>query len=78
MRRNIKQIKTNIIKIKFRIKNWIKVNYILSGQYSGNKNTRFNTSMLRWGLCDYSDAYIFVKGRKILQQIMMLKQKIKS
>ena len=33
------------------------------GQYSDNKNIRFKTSMLRSDLCDYSDAYIVVKGR---------------
>ena len=29
---------------------------------SGNAENRFKTSMLRSDLCDYSDAYIFVKG----------------
>ena len=30
--------------------------------YSPNKQIRFKTSMLRSNLCDYSDAYILVKG----------------
>ena len=30
--------------------------------YSRNKQIRFKTSMLRFSLCDYSDAYILVKG----------------
>ena len=30
--------------------------------YSPNKQIRFKTSMLRSSLCDYSDAYILVKG----------------
>ena len=30
--------------------------------YSPNKQIRFKTSMLRFSLCDYSDAYILVKG----------------
>ena len=43
-------------------KKWIEVNDLPSGQYSVNKNIRFKTSMLRSDLCDYSDAYIVVKG----------------
>ena len=34
----------------------------LRGTYSEDKETRFKTSMLRSSLCDYSDAYILVKG----------------
>ena len=30
--------------------------------YSPNKQIRFKTTMLRYSLCDYSDAYILVKG----------------
>ena len=30
-------------------------------QYFVNKNIRFKTSIIRSGLCDYSDAYIAVK-----------------
>ena len=30
--------------------------------YNVNKEIRFKTSMLRSGLCDFSDAYIVVKG----------------
>ena len=33
---------------KFVTKNWIEVNYLSSGQYSVNKNTRFKTSTLRF------------------------------
>ena len=44
------------------VKKWIEVNYLSSGQYSVNKNIRFKTSVLRSHLCDYSDAYIVVKG----------------
>ena len=43
-------------------KKCIKVNDLSSGQYSVNKNIRFKSSMLRSDLCDYSDAYIVVKG----------------
>ena len=31
-------------------------------RYKQNKQIRFKTSMLRSDLCDYSDAYIVVKG----------------
>ena len=47
---------------KFVTKKWVKINESSSGQYSINKNIRFRTSMLRSYLCDYSDAYIVVKG----------------
>ena len=30
--------------------------------YSVNRQINFKTSMLRSSLCDYSDAYILVKG----------------
>ena len=46
-----------------RQKKWIEINGLSSGQYSGNKNIKFKTSTLRSDLCDYSDAYIVVKGR---------------
>ena len=32
------------------------------GTYSVNSQTSFKTSILRSSLCDYSDAYRFVKG----------------
>ena len=43
-------------------KKWNKVNDLLSGQYSANKNIWFKNSMLRWYLCDYSDTHIVVNG----------------
>ena len=47
---------------KFRTKNWVEINDDVSGVYCPNKLIRFKTSMLRSSLCDYSDAYILVKG----------------
>ena len=47
---------------KFRTKNWVEINDDVRGVYSPNKQIRFKTSVLRSSLCDYSDAYIFVKG----------------
>ena len=46
----------------FRTKNWVEINDDVRGLYSPKKQIRFKTSMLRSSLCDYSDAYILVKG----------------
>ena len=47
---------------KFRTRNWVEINDDIRGAYSPNKQIRFKTVMLRSSLCDYSDAYILVKG----------------
>ena len=47
---------------KFRTKKWVKINDNIRGAYSPNNQIRFKTTMLRSSLCDYSDAYILVKG----------------
>ena len=47
---------------KFRTKTWIEINDDIRVAYSPNKQIRLKTAMLRSTLCDYSDAYIFVKG----------------
>ena len=47
---------------KFRTRNWVEINDEARGTYSHNKQIKFKTSMLRSSLCDYSDAYIVVKG----------------
>ena len=47
---------------KFRIKNWVEINDDSRGPYNSNGQIRFEISMLRTGLCDYSDPYILVKG----------------
>ena len=46
---------------KFVTREYVKVNS-LSNTYNENKSIRFKTHMLRSNLCDYSDAYILVKG----------------
>ena len=43
-------------------KKWIEVYHQSGGNYNVNKEIRIKTSMLRSDLCDYSDAYIVVKG----------------
>ena len=47
---------------KFVTKNWIEVYDQSEGNYNVNKEIRIKTSMLRSDLCDFSDAYIIVKG----------------
>ena len=46
---------------KFRRRNWVEINDESKVKYS-NRNIRFKTSMIKSNLCDYSDAYILVKG----------------
>ena len=46
---------------KFVTREYVKVNS-LSKKYYENKSIRFKTPMLRSDLCNYSDAYILVKG----------------
>ena len=41
---------------------WVKMNDKPRGIYSINSDIRFKTTMLKSSLCDYSDAYILVKG----------------
>ena len=47
---------------KFRTRNWVEINDEPRGEYSSDKLIRFQTAMRRSSLCDYSDAYIVVKG----------------
>ena len=46
----------------FITKKWLEVSDQSGGAYSTNKQIIFKTSMLRSDLCDYSHAYIVVKG----------------
>ena len=46
---------------KFVTREFVRVNS-LSNAYSENKSIRFKAPMLRSNICDYSDAYILVKG----------------
>ena len=48
---------------KFRTKNWIEINDESRGTYNVNSQIKFKTTMLKFSLCDYSDAYIHVKGK---------------
>ena len=46
----------------FKTRNWPEINDEARGTYSPDKQIKFKTAMLRSRLCDYSDAYILVKG----------------
>ena len=47
---------------KFRTKSWIEINDESRRAYNVNSQIKFKTTMLKSSLCDYSDAYILVKG----------------
>ena len=47
---------------KFETGKSMEVNDLSGSQYSVNKNIGFKTPILGSDLCDYSDAYIVVKG----------------
>ena len=47
---------------RFITKKWIEVHDQSAETYNTTKQIRFKTLMLRSDLCDYSDAYIVVKG----------------
>ena len=48
---------------KFRTKNWVEINDESRGTYNVNSQIKVKTTMLKSSLCDYSNAYILVKGR---------------
>ena len=48
---------------RFITKKWIEVHDQYGDRYNTNKQIRFKTPMLRPDLCDYSNAYIVVKGK---------------
>ena len=47
---------------KFRTKYWVEINDESRGTYNVNSKIKFKATMLKSSLCDYSDAYILVKG----------------
>ena len=48
---------------KFRTKNCVEKNDEARGTYNINSQIKFKTTMLKSSLCDYSDAYILLKGK---------------
>ena len=55
---------------KFRKKNWVEINDHARGMYSKNSQIKFKSSMLKSSFCDYSDAYIFVKGTITVARVL--------
>ena len=51
----------NEVLSKFGTREYVRVNSLLN-TYKEDKSIRFKTPMSRSNLCDYSDAYILVKG----------------
>ena len=47
---------------KFKTKNWVEVNDESRRTYNVNSQIKFKTTMLKSSFCDYSDAYVNVKG----------------
>ena len=47
---------------KFKTMNWVEINDESRGTYNVNSQIKFKTTMLKYSLCNYSDAYILVKG----------------
>ena len=47
---------------KFRIKNWVEVSKESYGEHRTDREIKCTTAILTSSLCDYNDAYIFVKG----------------
>ena len=47
---------------KFKTKHWVEVNDESRGTYNVNSQIKFKTTELKSSLCDYSDAYVHVKG----------------
>ena len=55
-------VRQHVKSTTFRSKNWVEITDESRGTCTANKQIKFKTSMLRSSLCDYSDAYILVKG----------------
>ena len=47
---------------KSKTKNWVEINGESKGTYNVNSQIKLKTTMLKSSLCDYSYAYILVKG----------------
>ena len=48
---------------RFKTKNWVEIKDESRGTYNVNSQIKFKSTMLNSSLCDYSDAYILVKGK---------------
>ena len=52
---------------KYRTRNWLEINDESRGAYNVNSQIKFKTTILKSSLCDYSDAYVLVKGRVTIE-----------
>ena len=59
---NLLDDKTSNKPSKFRTKNLVEINDESRGTHNVNSQIKCKTTMLKSSLCDYSDAYILVKG----------------
>ena len=57
---------------KFRIRNSVEINDESRGAYNVNSQIKFKTTMLKSSLCDYSDAYILVKGTIVINTAVLI------
>ena len=55
---------------KFKAKDWVPVNDDARRTYCTNIQIKLKASMSRTSLCDYSDAYILVKGTISIAQVL--------
>ena len=55
---------------EFRTKNRFERNDDSRGKYNTSSQIKFKTSMLKSSLCDYSDAYILVKGTITIASVL--------
>ena len=59
---------------RFVTKKWIEICDQSEKNYSANRGIRIKTPMLRSDLCDFSDAYIVVKGTITVTNLPMQKE----
>ena len=52
---------------RFITKKWVEVHDQSGGKYNTIKQIKLKAPILRSGLCDYDDAYIFVTGKTTLE-----------
>ena len=61
--------------------NWVEINDESRGTYNVNSQIKFKSTILKSSLCDYSDAYILVKGKITITEdklILQLNKQMKA
>ena len=59
---------------KFKTKNWVEINDESQETYNEDNQIRFNTSMLRSSVCNYSNAYTLFKATITVQNKVIMGQ----